>query len=249
MEFIHADVFWGICLVRGFYYAIFTCHHSNSCCIIFVSSQQKYWNNRRSEYSVFLWHLLEGLSCGFWSIVIWVRCLVSIWPLWVMLDLREVLVRVFILDSFMNPCVPNVNWGSLQIHLHTFCLPFLSLLPPLYVFDVSLNKVCHLGRLFVPQGRLRHARCSVYLESCRNVRLLWVHFLIYFGSWHEGEIAAIFFFQENSEVLKQTFSLTRDVTNYFNLSPGTYAVIPATTDDQEFEFLLRIFVKNQDYNE
>ncbi|KAM9241018.1 calpain-13-like [Leptosomus discolor] len=54
---------------------------------------------------------------------------------------------------------------------------------------------------------------------------------------------------ENSKVLKQDFSLTRDVTGYFILSPGTYAVIPATTEDKEFEFLLRIFVKNQDYNE
>ncbi|XP_074025117.1 calpain-13 [Numenius arquata] len=54
---------------------------------------------------------------------------------------------------------------------------------------------------------------------------------------------------ENSKVLKQIFSLTRDVTNYFILSPGTYAVVPATTEDQEFEFLLRIFMKNQDYNE
>nr|XP_021140491.1 calpain-13 isoform X4 [Columba livia]XP_021140493.1 calpain-13 isoform X4 [Columba livia]XP_021140494.1 calpain-13 isoform X4 [Columba livia]XP_021140495.1 calpain-13 isoform X4 [Columba livia]XP_021140496.1 calpain-13 isoform X4 [Columba livia]XP_021140497.1 calpain-13 isoform X4 [Columba livia]XP_021140498.1 calpain-13 isoform X4 [Columba livia]XP_021140499.1 calpain-13 isoform X4 [Columba livia]XP_021140500.1 calpain-13 isoform X4 [Columba livia] len=54
---------------------------------------------------------------------------------------------------------------------------------------------------------------------------------------------------ENSKVLEQNFSLTRDVTNYFILSPGTYAVVPATTEDQEFEFLLRIFVKNQDYNE
>ncbi|OPJ72192.1 calpain-13 [Patagioenas fasciata monilis] len=54
---------------------------------------------------------------------------------------------------------------------------------------------------------------------------------------------------ENSKVLQQNFSLTRDVTNYFILSPGTYAVVPATTENQEFEFLLRIFVKNQDYNE
>ncbi|XP_076190827.1 calpain-13 isoform X5 [Aptenodytes patagonicus] len=54
---------------------------------------------------------------------------------------------------------------------------------------------------------------------------------------------------ENSKILKQNFSLTRDVTNYFILSPGTYAVVPATTEDQEFEFILRIFMKNQDYNE
>ncbi|XP_074720969.1 calpain-13-like [Strix uralensis] len=53
---------------------------------------------------------------------------------------------------------------------------------------------------------------------------------------------------ENSKVLEQ-FSRTRDITKYFTLSPGTYAVVPATTEDQEFEFLLRIFMKNQDYNE
>ncbi|XP_009698201.1 PREDICTED: calpain-13, partial [Cariama cristata] len=57
-----------------------------------------------------------------------------------------------------------------------------------------------------------------------------------------------FITMENSEVLKQNFSLTRDVTNCLILSPGTYAVVPATTEDQEFEFLLRIFMKNQDYN-
>nr|XP_009684435.1 PREDICTED: calpain-13 isoform X1 [Struthio camelus australis] len=55
-------------------------------------------------------------------------------------------------------------------------------------------------------------------------------------------------FRENSKVLKQDFALARDVTNYFILSPGTYAVIPVASEDQEFEFLLRIFLKNQDYN-
>ncbi|XP_061331182.1 calpain-13 isoform X1 [Pezoporus flaviventris] len=54
---------------------------------------------------------------------------------------------------------------------------------------------------------------------------------------------------ENSKVLKQTFALTRDVTTYFILSPGTYAVVPAAMEDQEFEFLLRIFMKNHEYNE
>ncbi|KAL2305889.1 hypothetical protein Nmel_003782 [Mimus melanotis] len=54
---------------------------------------------------------------------------------------------------------------------------------------------------------------------------------------------------ENSRVLKHIFLRTRDVTNYFTLSPGTYAVVPAAAEDQEFEFLLRIFIKNQDYNE
>ncbi|XP_010157052.1 PREDICTED: calpain-13 [Eurypyga helias] len=47
----------------------------------------------------------------------------------------------------------------------------------------------------------------------------------------------------------QRSTTCRDVTNYFTLSPGTYVVVPATTEDQEFEFLLRIFLKNQDYNE
>ncbi|XP_030124796.4 calpain-13 isoform X3 [Taeniopygia guttata] len=54
---------------------------------------------------------------------------------------------------------------------------------------------------------------------------------------------------ENSRVLKQIFLRIRDVTSYFILSPGTYAVVPAATEDQEFEFLLRIFIKNQDYHE
>lgn len=59
----------------------------------------------------------------------------------------------------------------------------------------------------------------------------------------------MFFLQENSKVLKQDFFLARDVSSCFNLSPGTYAVTPATTEDREFEFVLRIFVKNQDDNE
>lgn len=102
----------------------------------------------------------------------------------------------------MSSNLLNVNWSSLQIHLHSFCLLFLSVLPPLCIFDVSLNKVCHLDGLFMPLGRLRHVRCSVYLESCGNVRLLWVHLLIYFGSWHGGEIASYIFLSgelQNSE--------------------------------------------------
>ncbi|XP_058275868.1 calpain-13 isoform X2 [Hirundo rustica] len=54
---------------------------------------------------------------------------------------------------------------------------------------------------------------------------------------------------ENSRVLKEIFLRTRDVTSYFILSPGTYSIVPAATEDQAFEFLLRIFIKNQDYNE
>ncbi|XP_075302094.1 calpain-13 [Opisthocomus hoazin] len=58
-----------------------------------------------------------------------------------------------------------------------------------------------------------------------------------------------FLITKNSKVLNQNFSMTRDVTNYFILSPGTYTVTPTTTENQEFEFLLRIFLKNQDDNE
>lgn len=105
-----------------------------------------------------------------------------------MLDLKEVLVRVFILDSFMNSSLLNVYWSSLQIHLHKFCLLFLPVLPLLCIFAVSLNKVCHLDGLFMPLGRLKHVRCSVHLESCGNARLLWVFFLIYFSSWHGWEM-------------------------------------------------------------
>lgn len=63
------------------------------------------------------------------------------------------------------------------------------------------------------------------------------------------KIAAVFLFQENSRVLKQIFIRTRDVTSYFILSPGTYAIVPAAAEDQEFQFLLRIFIKNHDCNE
>lgn len=60
---------------------------------------------------------------------------------------------------------------------------------------------------------------------------------------------AVFFFQEDSRVLEQTFLKARDVTSYLTLRPGTYAVVPAAAEDQEFQFLLRIFIKNQDYHE
>ncbi|XP_063247232.1 calpain-13-like isoform X2 [Prinia subflava] len=68
---------------------------------------------------------------------------------------------------------------------------------------------------------------------------------------HDAKNLKIGFFitTENSRVLKQIFIRTRDVTSYFILSPGTYAIVPAATEDQEFQFLLRIFIKNQDYNE
>uniref|UniRef100_U3KA02 Calpain 13 n=1 Tax=Ficedula albicollis TaxID=59894 RepID=U3KA02_FICAL len=58
-----------------------------------------------------------------------------------------------------------------------------------------------------------------------------------------------FITMENSRVLKQIFFRTRDVTSYLTLSPGTYAVVPAAAEEQEFQFLLRIFTKTQDYNE
>lgn len=205
MEFIHTDVFWRICLVRGFYYAIFTCHHSNSCCIIFVSSQQKYWNNRR-KMRIFCFLVTLAVRFGLWFLK---HChlgeMLSLWPLWVTLDLREVLVRVFIRDSFMNSSLLNVNWSSLQINLHSFCLLFLSVLPHLCIFDVSLNKVCHLDGLFMPLGRLRHVRCSVYLESWGNIRLLRVHLLIYFGSWHGREIASYIFLSEGFQSSETNF--------------------------------------------
>uniref|UniRef100_A0A8C3S6F5 Calpain 13 n=1 Tax=Chelydra serpentina TaxID=8475 RepID=A0A8C3S6F5_CHESE len=54
-----------------------------------------------------------------------------------------------------------------------------------------------------------------------------------------------FFSQYKSKILKCGFNVaTRDVTNYFFLSPGTYVVVPATSEEgQEAEFLLRIFLR------
>lgn len=64
-----------------------------------------------------------------------------------------------------------------------------------------------------------------------------------------GRWPAVFLFQENSRVVDQIFIRTRDVTRRFKLNPGTYAIVPAAKDEQEFKFLLRIFIKNQDCNE
>ena len=105
----------------------------------------------------------------------------------------------------MNSRPLNVDWSSLQIHLHSFCFLFISVLPPFCLFDVSLNKVCHLGRLFTPLGRLRHVRCSVFLESCGNVRLLVVHLQIYFGSWHGGQITSYIFLSGELQSSKPKF--------------------------------------------
>ncbi|XP_030410145.1 calpain-13 [Gopherus evgoodei] len=60
-----------------------------------------------------------------------------------------------------------------------------------------------------------------------------------------------FFSQYKYKVLKYGFNVsTRDVTNYFYLSPGTYVVVPTTSEEgQEAEFLLRIFLRCQDSNE
>ncbi|TFK09784.1 GDP-mannose 4,6 dehydratase [Platysternon megacephalum] len=60
-----------------------------------------------------------------------------------------------------------------------------------------------------------------------------------------------FFSQYKSKVLECGFNMsTRDVTNYFYLSPGTYVVVPATAEEgQEAEFLLRIFLRHQDSTE
>ncbi|XP_065257553.1 calpain-13 [Emys orbicularis] len=60
-----------------------------------------------------------------------------------------------------------------------------------------------------------------------------------------------FFSQYKSKVLKCGLNVSaRDVTNYFYLSPGTYVVVPATSEEgQEAEFLLRIFLRCQDSNE
>ncbi|XP_074844508.1 calpain-13 [Carettochelys insculpta] len=60
-----------------------------------------------------------------------------------------------------------------------------------------------------------------------------------------------FFSQHKSKVLEYGFTTpTRDVTHYFCLSPGTYVVVPATSEEgQEAEFLLRIFLRCQNYND
>ncbi|CAM4537847.1 unnamed protein product [Lepidochelys olivacea] len=67
----------------------------------------------------------------------------------------------------------------------------------------------------------------------------------------KDRLPVAFFSQYKSKVLKYGFNVsTRDVTNYFFLSPGTYVVVPATSEEgQEAEFLLRIFLRIQDNHE
>lgn len=109
---------------------------------------------------------------------------------------------------------------------------------------MSLEKACPLKGLF-RHGGGRGVIEAVCIQRGVAMAGCWSDFL-----WSlTGREPAIFFFQENSRVLKQIFLRIRDVTSYFILSPGTYAIVPAATEDQEFEFLLRIFIKNQDYHE
>ncbi|XP_075781447.1 calpain-13 [Pelodiscus sinensis] len=62
-------------------------------------------------------------------------------------------------------------------------------------------------------------------------------------------LPAAFFFRHKPQVQKYDFNgQTRDVTDCFFLSPGIYVVVPVTSEEgQEAEFLLRIFLKSQDY--
>uniref|UniRef100_A0A8C0J235 Calpain 13 n=1 Tax=Chelonoidis abingdonii TaxID=106734 RepID=A0A8C0J235_CHEAB len=75
------------------------------------------------------------------------------------------------------------------------------------------------------------------------------HFLQFQGL--RDRLPVAFFSQYKSKVLKYGFNMsTRDVTNYFYLSPGIYAIVPATSEEgQEAEFLLRIFLRRQDSND
>ncbi|XP_019405119.1 PREDICTED: calpain-13 [Crocodylus porosus] len=62
-------------------------------------------------------------------------------------------------------------------------------------------------------------------------------------------LPAAFFSQYKFIPWKKHFTTDRDVTSYFTLSQGTYVIIPATSEEgQESEFLLRIFLRSQDYS-
>uniref|UniRef100_A0A452J3Z7 Calpain catalytic domain-containing protein n=1 Tax=Gopherus agassizii TaxID=38772 RepID=A0A452J3Z7_9SAUR len=82
------------------------------------------------------------------------------------------------------------------------------------------------------------------VNNMPDAQILFTGFLIFRVSsirWY----GVAFFSQYKYKVLKYGFNVsTRDVTNYFYLSPGTYVVVPTTSEEgQEAEFLLRIFLR------
>uniref|UniRef100_A0A674JDH6 Calpain 13 n=1 Tax=Terrapene triunguis TaxID=2587831 RepID=A0A674JDH6_9SAUR len=87
---------------------------------------------------------------------------------------------------------------------------------------------------------------AVGIEDCHGTIN---HFLQFQGL--RDRLPVAFFSQYKSKVLKCGLNVSaRDVTNYFYLSPGTYVVVPATSEEgQEAEFLLRIFLRCQDSND
>lgn len=188
-----------------------------------------------------------GLDWDSWSIVIWVTCLEG--------SLTSLSHRRFQREFFSNSIHPwflrelclmliEVLFKSPYIHFGSFFFQFIHFWATL----VCPWKNCPLDGLFRPSWGgwgMIDAVCiqrDVGMESCSECAF-------WFILVPNRKIAAVFFFQENSRVPKQIFIRTRDVTSYFILSPGTYSVVPAATEDQEFEFLLRIFIKNHDYNE
>ncbi|KAM7173051.1 calpain-13 isoform 2-T3 [Macrochelys suwanniensis] len=106
----------------------------------------------------------------------------------------------------------------------------------------------------VEEPDLKHYNVVVSLmqkpaNNMPDAQKLFTGFFIFRGL--RDRLPVAFFSQYKSKVLKCGFNVsTRDVTNYFFLSPGTYVVVPATSEEgQEAEFLLRIFLRSQDYNE
>ncbi|XP_054845174.1 calpain-13-like [Eublepharis macularius] len=73
------------------------------------------------------------------------------------------------------------------------------------------------------------------LNNRHNSQLLRIGFRIFGGGTKPQELST-------------GFEQAQDIVNYFYLSPGTYTIIPASQEDQECEFLLRIFQRNQSDN-
>uniref|UniRef100_A0A8C8SXC2 Calpain 13 n=1 Tax=Pelusios castaneus TaxID=367368 RepID=A0A8C8SXC2_9SAUR len=146
----------------------------------------------------------------------------------------------------------NKDDGEFWMSCQDFAVQFSSLYicnntPSFLDFGDRYNTPWHMA-MYVNQwvrgltaGGSNYFNGDVGIEDCHGIINNFLQFQVL-----KDRLPVAFFSQYKSKVLKYGFTmLTRDVTSYFFLSPGTYVVVPATSEeDQEAEFLLRIFLRS-----
>ncbi|KYO43487.1 calpain-13 isoform A [Alligator mississippiensis] len=86
-------------------------------------------------------------------------------------------------------------------------------------------------------------------NNAQDTPKLDIGFFIFWFQDQLNGLPAAFFSQYKFTPWKEGFIAVRDITGCFTLSQGTYVIIPVTSKEgQESEFLLRIFLRSQDYS-